>query len=236
MNASDVHVRGLFSTFSKEYDDGALRVPVGLSRELMRVKGATTWVVLLDDTANTAKSLQALRDKLDPKQFQLVPWEELADMYIKTRDLFLRQVFIVEMLIGLIIVLSIGNTLHMAVVERTGEIGTAMALEQGVAISCGSSSSRGWCWERLVVRRCEPGVEFVDPDFLDRHSHAATSGHGGRIRCGASGGCRARVQCLRTGGGDDCVRQHPAGVQCVTDEYRGCPAAPALMRSRGRAA
>ncbi|WP_141352766.1 ABC transporter permease [Zoogloea ramigera] len=128
MNASDVHVRGLFSTFSKEYDDGALRVPVGLSRELMRVKGATTWVVLLDDTANTAKSLQALRDKLDPKQFQLVPWEELADMYIKTRDLFLRQVFIVEMLIGLIIVLSIGNTLHMAVVERTGEIGTAMAL------------------------------------------------------------------------------------------------------------
>ena len=49
-------------------------------------------------------------------------------MYVKTRDLFEKQVLILQLIISFIIVLSIGNTLHMAVLERTGEIGTAMAL------------------------------------------------------------------------------------------------------------
>lgn len=49
-------------------------------------------------------------------------------MYVKTRDLFEKQVLILQLIISFIIVPSIGNTLHMAVLERTGEIGTAMAL------------------------------------------------------------------------------------------------------------
>ena len=43
-------------------------------------------------------------------------------------QLFTRQVGVVKILIALIIVLSISNTLSMAVIERTGEIGTVMAL------------------------------------------------------------------------------------------------------------
>lgn len=125
---SDVHVRGLFSTYSKEYDDGALRVPISLARELIRVEGATSWVVLLKDTPLTEPVIADLRAKSDAKAFEFVPWQDLADYYLKTRDLFLKQIFVVEVLIGLIIVISIGNTLQMAVTERTGEIGTAMAL------------------------------------------------------------------------------------------------------------
>ena len=125
---SDVHVRGLFSTYSKEYDDGALRVPISLARKLIQVEGATSWVVLLKDTALTEPVITDLRAKSDAKAFEFVPWQDLADYYLKTRDLFLKQIFVVEVLIGLIIVISIGNTLQMAVTERTGEIGTAMAL------------------------------------------------------------------------------------------------------------
>jgi len=73
-------------------------------------------------------SVTDLRAKSDAKAFEFVPWQDLADYYLKTRDLFLKQIFVVEVLIGLIIVISIGNTLQMAVTERTGEIGTAMAL------------------------------------------------------------------------------------------------------------
>lgn len=55
-------------------------------------------------------------------------WQSLADFYNKTVTLFSRQVGVVEALIALIIILSISNTLSMTVIERTGEIGTVMAM------------------------------------------------------------------------------------------------------------
>lgn len=128
INASDVVVSGLFRSTIKAYDDVALRVPIALARKLSRVDGATSWVVLLKDTGTTEAALKELQAGIDPGQFQFVPWYELADFYNKTVTLFSRQVLMVKLLIGLIIVLSITNTLSMSVIERTSEIGTAMAL------------------------------------------------------------------------------------------------------------
>lgn len=128
INAVELHVAGLFSTSTKAYDDTALRVPIEVARRLMRVDGATSWVVLLDDTERTDEALATLRARLPEASFELVPWYELADFYNKTVELFNRQVGIVRLLIALIVMLSISNTLAMAVMERTSEIGTTMAL------------------------------------------------------------------------------------------------------------
>lgn len=127
-NMVEVRVRGTFQTFSSDYDNSALRAPIMLARKLIKVSGSTAWVVLLDQTERSGEVHSGLSQKLDPKQYQLVEWIDLADMYVKTRDLFEKQVLILQLIISFIIVLSIGNTLHMAVLERTGEIGTAMAL------------------------------------------------------------------------------------------------------------
>lgn len=75
----------------------------------MRVEGATTWLVLLDKTSNTDEALARLRQVLDPKAFELRE-HALADFYNKTVALFSRQVLVVNVLIGLIIVLSITGT------------------------------------------------------------------------------------------------------------------------------
>lgn len=128
LNAVEGQVQGLFATSTKAYDDSAIRVPIALARQLVRVDGATSWVVLLDQTDATNTVLADLRGSLAAQDFELVPWYDLADFYTKTVVLFSRQVGVVEALIGLIIVLSISNTLSMAVIERTGEIGTVMAL------------------------------------------------------------------------------------------------------------
>ncbi len=128
LGATDAHIRGIFFTAEKMYDDSAIQMPITLARKLVKVKGATSWLVVLHDTEDTDTVLGSLRAKLDPKTFELVPWYDLADFYKKTVQLFSRQVMVVKFLIGMIIVLSISNTLSMAVVERTGEIGTAMAL------------------------------------------------------------------------------------------------------------
>ena len=128
INAVELTVAGLFATITKAYDDSALRVPIDIARQLMRVDGATSWVVLLDDTAHTAAATARLQQGLAATEYEITPWTELADFYNKTVELFSRQIGVVQLLIALIVILSISNTLSMTVAERTGEIGTAMAL------------------------------------------------------------------------------------------------------------
>jgi putative ABC transport system permease protein len=128
INAVELEVAGLFATITKAYDDTVLRTPIEVARQLMRVDGATSWVVLLDRTEATSETLSRLGRRLPSAEFELIPWFELADFYNKTVELFSRQVGVVRVLIALIIILSISNTLSMAVIERTSEIGTAMAL------------------------------------------------------------------------------------------------------------
>lgn len=128
MNGVDARVRGIFATITKAYDDSALRAPLPLAQQLVRVAGATNWVVLLNRTEDTDAAVESLQRRLPTAKFELVSWQTLADFYNKTVTLFSRQVGVVQVLIGLIIILSISNTLSMAVIERTGEIGTSMAI------------------------------------------------------------------------------------------------------------
>ena len=128
INAVEARVRGLFSTITKAYDDSVLRVPITMAQELLRTRGAHVWVVLLDRTELTAATLGRLQQEPSLKGYEIVPWTTLADFYNKTVTLFSRQVSFVRLIIAVIIVLSITNTMMMSVMERTGEIGTSMAL------------------------------------------------------------------------------------------------------------
>jgi putative ABC transport system permease protein len=128
INAIECKVRGLFATITKSYDDAFIRTPLPIAQQLARVQGATSWVVLLEHTADTDAIISELRAKAPQAEYQMVAWYELADFYNKTSVLFSRQVGLVRVLIAIIIILSIANTLSMSVIERTGEIGTIMAL------------------------------------------------------------------------------------------------------------
>lgn len=130
MNAVELHVKGLFQTTTKGYDDMALRVPLGLAQRLLRISGVHEWVIVLDKTEDTDKVLGLLRERFPKSRYEVsfVPWYEQADFYNKTVRLFSKQVRIVWILIAIIIVLSISNTLVMNVLERTREIGTLQAL------------------------------------------------------------------------------------------------------------
>jgi putative ABC transport system permease protein len=128
LNGVEVRMRGAFASAAKAFDDAALRVPIAAARALLRTGGAHYWVVMLDDTDRTDAVAATLSAALEPEGFEVVPWHVQADFYRKTVALFSRQVAVVELIIGLIIVLSIANTLMLAVRSRTAEIGTAMAL------------------------------------------------------------------------------------------------------------
>lgn len=130
VSAVEVLVVGVFVTSTKAYDDYALRLPLRTTQTLLQVEGVHNWLVLLDKTSRTDAVVDRLRPKLTNPDIVLTPWHQLAeaDFYNKTVELFSRQVSFLRILVGLIIVLSISNTLMNNVRERIGEIGTSMAL------------------------------------------------------------------------------------------------------------
>ena len=128
ISAVEAHVRGIFYTVTKSYDDVALRVPMPVAQQLTRLQGADRWIVLLKDTNDTAPVLDALRSEFGDEPLMFQPWWQLADFYNRTVTLFSRQVDVMRAIVAIIIVLGISNTMIMNVLERTWEIGTCMAL------------------------------------------------------------------------------------------------------------
>lgn len=130
LNGVEGMVQGLFQSASKEFDDAALRMPIDIARQLLRTSGAHSWVLLLEQTELTDTVLQTLQSKypVAASGLEFTPWYTLADFYNKTVKLFSRQMNVVRLIIALIIILSISNILIMSVLERTGEIGTLMAI------------------------------------------------------------------------------------------------------------
>lgn len=128
VSAVEARVVGIFRSITKAYDDVALRVPIALARELSRMEGEHVRLILLDDVSSVTPALAQLRNALPGDRYQLVPWSELADFYNKTAALFSKQVGVIYVIIALVIVLSISNTMTMAVIQRVGEVGTMMAM------------------------------------------------------------------------------------------------------------
>ena len=99
-------------------------------QSLLRVNGAHQWLILLNETEQTDHFLSQFRARfpLSTNKLEFIPWYQQADFYNKTVALFSQQMNVLRLIIGSIIVLSISNMLVMNVLERTGEIGTLMAI------------------------------------------------------------------------------------------------------------
>lgn len=128
INAVEGTVIGLTFTAMKALDDSVLRISIDMARELLRVSGSHVWVTTLEHTGMTDAVLARLKAENAFRTYEIVPWSKLADFYNKTVELFSRQIGVVKLIIAIIIVLGISNTMTMNVMERTVEIGTAMAL------------------------------------------------------------------------------------------------------------
>jgi len=128
VNAVELTIRGIFITVTKAFDDASLRLPLATAQSLLRTDGVQSWTILL----HRGGDLDALRDEFRTDasrgNLEMRPWTALADTFLKTEALFGRQLGAIGLLLALLIVLGISNTMTMSVIERTSEIGTAMAL------------------------------------------------------------------------------------------------------------
>lgn len=128
IGAIEATVAGLFVSTSQAYDNAALRLPLSQAQALLRAQGAHVWIVLLQETTRTDEFVASFRSRFGAERLEFVPWHAQADFYNKTVALLSQQINVLRAIIGAIIVLSILNILTMNVLERTGEIGTMLAV------------------------------------------------------------------------------------------------------------
>ncbi len=130
LNTLEFEVVGVFRTFSKDYDDRAIRISLAAAQELMATPAVDSVVVLLHATEATDRVAARLEAVLAPAGYQVLPWHALADFYNKTVALYERQFGALMLIILIMLVLSVASTINMAVFERTGEFGTLLAIGQ----------------------------------------------------------------------------------------------------------
>jgi len=128
INTFDFKIAGVFQTFSKEFDDRAVRIPLGAAQELLATKAAHSLVFALTDTLHTDDVALELRRILPADQFEIKTWYQLADFYQKAVDLYERYFLVLHIIILGLVLLSVANSVNMTIFERTGEFGTLMAL------------------------------------------------------------------------------------------------------------
>lgn len=126
LNAIDVQVAGLVSTGVPDVDKRLVFSDLAAAQRLLATDKVSTLAVFLKDSDLTAPLLETLRRDDPAHAWQ--PWWDQAFYYTAVRGLYNRIFGLLGIIIGALVFFSVTNTLAMAVVERTREIGTLRAL------------------------------------------------------------------------------------------------------------
>ncbi len=128
LNILEFEVVGVFRSFSKDFDDHAVRISLMAAQELLFTQGVHSFVISLDQSDATDVVADQVRTLLPASEFEVFTWYELADFYKQTVEMYRRQFGVLQLIILVLVLLSVANSVGMAVYERTGEFGTLMAL------------------------------------------------------------------------------------------------------------
>lgn len=130
VNALDAEVFQLFESPLDVLNDKLVLVPLAFAQDLYDTRSVDRLTVLLERTADTGAARDRLAAALAPAGIdtEIKTWEELSLLYTKVRrmfDLIFAFLFVIVLVIS---VMSVVNTINMAVMERIREIGTLRAL------------------------------------------------------------------------------------------------------------
>lgn len=126
LNAQDVRVRGVYSVGVAELDERAVLVHLPTAQRLLVTDRASTVAVYLHRMEDVPTVRAAMAARFPDRALRT--WLDQASFYVAVRALYDRIFGLLGMVIVVIVLFAISNTIGMAVVERTREIGTLRAM------------------------------------------------------------------------------------------------------------
>jgi putative ABC transport system permease protein len=126
INAIDVEVSGIVTTGWSELDKRLVYTDIDAAQKLLMTDRVSTLSVYLDNLDRVSETIQDLSSENAGKTLR--PWWEQAFYYNSVKGLYNRIFGLLGFIIATLVLFSVINTLAMAVVERTREIGTLRAL------------------------------------------------------------------------------------------------------------
>lgn len=126
LNAVDVVVSGIASVGVPEIDKRLVLADLAAVQKLLLSDKVGTLSIYLKETADTEAVAARVRE-IQPK-LAVKTWRDLAVFYQAVRALYNRIFGILGVIMICIVLFAMSNTLGMAVVERTREIGTLRAI------------------------------------------------------------------------------------------------------------
>lgn len=103
-------------------------MPLELGQALYETGGVSCVRFMLEDNADTDGFVAKLREQFGEDQWDVIPWYDVSKLYLRTKRMFDIIFGLVFAIIATIVTMSVLNTIGMAVVERTREIGTLRAI------------------------------------------------------------------------------------------------------------
>jgi len=130
VNALDVEIVQTFQAGSELLNDKLILVPLTLAQELYQTDSVEQINLLLQEGLDIEKTRQQLEAQLRAAglDVEVRRWEQLIPSYFKVKDMFDIIFGFIFIIVFTIAAMSIVNTINMAVMERTREIGTLRAL------------------------------------------------------------------------------------------------------------
>jgi putative ABC transport system permease protein len=130
LNGVDVQIAGIVDHGIAELDARYLRIGLPAAQRLLQSDRVTNLVVGLDATENTDAAYKELMPLLTgmPQQMELKKWIDLATYYKQVNNMFNGIFLFMGLIVFFMVLMSSVNTLLMAMMERTREIGTMLAM------------------------------------------------------------------------------------------------------------
>lgn len=126
INAIDFTVEGVYKSGIPEKDSRYISVPISTAQDLLGTDEINQVIVMLNDTQSTGKIVKQLKQQLP--QLIIKPWYKVAPYYSQVVQLYTNIFSVVGVIILIVVLLSVGNTMLMTIMERVREVGTLRAI------------------------------------------------------------------------------------------------------------